>query len=102
MSAAVDPLVAPLPAEVPLNHAPLVRVIAQLRFPEILSVEQRDFVAPFQEAIRQNPEMIDAYILLADLHVQLGEDGEAVRLANLAEQLNPADPRLPTLRGKIR
>jgi uncharacterized protein (TIGR04255 family) len=30
----------------------LVRVIAQLRFPEVLSVEQRDFVAPFQEAIR--------------------------------------------------
>lgn len=48
----MDPLVAPPPAEVPLKHAPLVRVIAQLRFPEVLSVEQRDFVAPFQEAIR--------------------------------------------------
>lgn len=48
----MDPLVAPLPAEVPLKNAPLVRVIAQLRFPEILSVEQRHFVAPFQEAIR--------------------------------------------------
>lgn len=52
MSATVDPLVAPLPAEVPLKDAPLLRVIAQLRFPEILSVEQRDFVAPFQEAVR--------------------------------------------------
>jgi uncharacterized protein (TIGR04255 family) len=52
MSAIDDPLVAPLPAEIPLKNAPLVRVIAQLRFPEILSVEQRDFVAPFQEAIR--------------------------------------------------
>jgi len=52
MNATVDPLVAPLPAEVPLKNAPLERVIAQLRFPEILSVEQRDFVAPFQEAIR--------------------------------------------------
>lgn len=52
MSATVDPLVAPLPAEVPLRDTPLVRVIAQLRFPEILSVEQREFVAPFQEAIR--------------------------------------------------
>ncbi|MCU0692924.1 MAG: TIGR04255 family protein [Polyangiaceae bacterium] len=48
----VDPLVAPPPVEVPLKDAPLVRVIAQLRFPELLSVEQRDFVAPFQEAIR--------------------------------------------------
>ena len=49
---AFDPLVARAPAGVPLKDAPLVRVIAQLRFPEILSVEQRDFVAPFQEAIR--------------------------------------------------
>ncbi len=52
MSDTIDPLVAPLPPEVPLKDAPLVRVITQLRFPEILSVEQRDFVAPFQEAIR--------------------------------------------------
>lgn len=47
-----DPLVALPPAEVPLADAPLVRVIAQVRFPEILAAEQRDFVAPFQEAIR--------------------------------------------------
>ncbi len=47
-----DPLVAAPPAEVPLRDAPLVRVIAQVRFPLVLSVEQRDFVAPFQEAIR--------------------------------------------------
>lgn len=52
MSATVDPLVAPPPPEIPLRNAPLVRVIAQLRFPEVLSIEQRDFVAPFQEAIR--------------------------------------------------
>lgn len=52
MSAIVDPLVAPPPSEVPLKDAPLVRVIAQLRFPEILSIGQTDFVAPFQEAIR--------------------------------------------------
>jgi len=48
----VDPLVAPPPAEVPLKNSPLVRVIAQVRFPEILAIEQRDFVAPFQEALR--------------------------------------------------
>jgi uncharacterized protein (TIGR04255 family) len=35
-----------------MKDAPLVRVIAQLRFPEILSIEQGNFVAPFQEAIR--------------------------------------------------
>lgn len=35
-----------------MDRAPLVRVIAQVRFPLVAAVEQRDFVAPFQEAIR--------------------------------------------------
>jgi len=48
-----NPLTSPTPTEVPLTDAPLVRVIAQLRFPEILSVERREFVAPFQEALRE-------------------------------------------------
>ncbi len=47
-----NPLTAPVPAEVPLTDAPLVRVIAQVRFPPILSLEKREFIAPFQEAIR--------------------------------------------------
>lgn len=47
-----DPFTESSPDEVPLANAPLVRVIAQVRFPEILAIEQRDFVAPFQEAIR--------------------------------------------------
>jgi uncharacterized protein (TIGR04255 family) len=53
MSALTDPLVGPPPKEVPLKDAPLVRVIAQVRFPEILAIEQREFVAPFQEALRK-------------------------------------------------
>lgn len=74
MNANVDPFVAPLPVEVPLKDAPLVRVIVQLRFPEILSVEQRDFVAPFQEAIRST------YSVLRQEHTQgilLGSGGVA-------------------------
>ena len=47
-----DPLTAPIPAEVPLPNAPLLRVIAQIRFPQVLSIEKREFVAPFQEALR--------------------------------------------------
>jgi uncharacterized protein (TIGR04255 family) len=48
-----NPLIAPSSAEVPpLKDTPLVRVIAQVRFPEVLAIEQRDFVAPFQEALR--------------------------------------------------
>ena len=66
------------------------------------SGKPRDAIPAFQEAIRQNPEIVDAYILLADLHVQLGERAEATELAKLAERLNPSDPRLPVLRQKIR
>ncbi len=38
----------------PLARLPLVRVIAQVRFPVIASVEKREFIAPFQEAIRRD------------------------------------------------
>lgn len=47
-----DPLTDPPPPEVPLSHAPLVRVIAQILFPEVLSITKPDFVASFQEALR--------------------------------------------------
>ena len=48
----VNPLIATPPPEVPLKNAPLVRAIAQVRFPPILSIEQQMFVGAFQEAIR--------------------------------------------------
>lgn len=47
-----DPLVDPPPAEVPLRDAPLVRVIAQVRFPIESSVDKGEVVEPFQDAIR--------------------------------------------------
>ena len=47
-----NPFRAPDPTEVPLSSAPLVRVIAQLRFAPIASLGQLGFIAPFQEAIR--------------------------------------------------
>ena len=50
---AADPLVDPPPVEVPLQDAPLVRVIAQVRFPLVIAIEGRELVAPFQEAIRK-------------------------------------------------
>ncbi len=65
------------------------------------SGQQPEAIPAFQEAIRQNPEKIDAYILLADLHLQSGETGKAIQLAALAETLDPADPRVPALRRKI-
>jgi uncharacterized protein (TIGR04255 family) len=47
-----NPLIATPPPEVPLTDAPLVRAIAQVRFPPILSIEQQAFVGSFQETIR--------------------------------------------------
>lgn len=52
MERPLNPLVGPPPVEVPLVSAPLVRVIAQVRFPMVASIERRDYIAPFQEAIR--------------------------------------------------
>lgn len=46
------PLHGPSPPEVPLPHAPLVSVIAQVRFPMLLTVHNRNRVAILQEAIR--------------------------------------------------
>lgn len=62
------PLAGPPPAEVPLATPPLVRVITQVRFPVIASVEKREFIAPFQEAIRKDypvlrPEQSQSVVL---------------------------------------
>ena len=53
MNAIPNPLTSPAPPEIPLPGAPLVRVIAQVRFPLVASVESQEFIAPFQEAIRK-------------------------------------------------
>ena len=49
-----NPLVSAPPKEVPLPRSPLVRVLAQIRFPPIVSIEKRDFIASFQESIRED------------------------------------------------
>jgi uncharacterized protein (TIGR04255 family) len=55
-----NPLQAPTPKEIPLKDAPLVRVLAQLRFPKITSIVRDDFIGPFQEAIRQEYPVLRA------------------------------------------
>jgi len=47
-----DPINDTPPVEIPLRDPPLIRVLAQISFPPILSVEDKKFIAPFQEAIR--------------------------------------------------
>lgn len=68
MTTDFDPLTVGPPAEILLKNAPLVRVIAQLRFPTIAAIEQRNFLAAFQEAIRAEypvlrPEMTKSVLL---------------------------------------
>ena len=48
-----DPLTETRPPEVPLTRAPLIRVLTQVRFPVVASVEKQEFIGPFQEAIRK-------------------------------------------------
>ncbi|MBW2703776.1 MAG: TIGR04255 family protein [Deltaproteobacteria bacterium] len=52
MESEYNPITGSPPEEVPLKNAPLVRVIIQVRFPVIASIVRRDFIGPFQEAIR--------------------------------------------------
>jgi uncharacterized protein (TIGR04255 family) len=52
MTAVENPLSMTVPAEIHLKHAPLVSVLAQLRFPAQPGFDQRETVAPFLEALR--------------------------------------------------
>jgi len=47
-----DPLVGKPPSRIQLRSAPLVRVLGQVRFGKIISINQENFIAPFQEHIR--------------------------------------------------
>lgn len=53
-----NPLIDPPPTEIPLPRAPLVRVIAQVKFPMVAAIEKAEVVAPFQSLLR------DAYPLM--------------------------------------
>lgn len=50
----LNPLRGAPPPELPLTDAPLVRVMAQVRFPLIASIEKQEFIGAFQEGIRQD------------------------------------------------
>jgi len=55
-----DPLMDDSPKEVPLKNAPLLRAIAQVRFPPITGIQRADFIGPFQEAIRSEYPVLRA------------------------------------------
>ncbi len=49
-----DPFHGLVPETIPLTDPPLAGVLVQVRFPEILSIAKKDFVADFQEKIRRD------------------------------------------------
>lgn len=46
--------------EVRLARPPLVSVVAQLKFPPVVSIARQDFIAPFQEALRDRYPILRA------------------------------------------
>lgn len=62
----------------------------------------RDALPSFRQALRHNPEHVESYLLLADLHRQLGENQQALSLLDEGLALNPTDPRLRQLRAAIK
>lgn len=69
-----DPFLAPAPEQVALLQAPLVRVIAQIRFPKSLAVEDRATAAAFQKLVQ------DEYPVLRHEQIQsviVGPEGTA-------------------------
>ncbi|WP_083541651.1 TIGR04255 family protein [Sinorhizobium americanum] len=53
-----DPLHGEHVQHVPLRNAPLVRVLSQVRFPDVTVAPDRNFVAAFQQAIRRRYPLV--------------------------------------------
>ena len=83
-----SPLTAPPPPQVPLTDSPLVRVIAQVRYPLVTSIEKREFIADFQEAVRK-----DYPVLRAEQgnSVVLGPQGVVDSRSNTAWRFHEVD-----------
>jgi tetratricopeptide (TPR) repeat protein len=62
----------------------------------------REAVPSFRQAIRDNPEHIESYLLLADLHRQLRETNQALAVLTNGLALNPSDPRLLQLQAILK
>lgn len=109
-----DPLLDPPPGEVPLRDAPLVRVIAQLRFPIESSVEKAELVEAFQDAIRsaypvlreEDAQAVTAQVPNAILRVESGKawrflDMEANWRVSLNRQFLALETREYTSRAEF-
>lgn len=87
MTVEENPLIGPAPKEIFLPDAPLVRVIAQVRFSSILAVQNSEHIAPFQEAIRSVYPVLEQEhvpsLLVSPDGVAAGQEAVAWRFSSL-------------------
>ncbi len=75
----MNPLTDPAPEEVPLAAAPLERVLAQVKFPMIVSINNPAFVGPFQEEIRDRfPDLKEDRIKTVRFDLEGGKSESSV------------------------
>lgn len=76
--------------EVPLRNAPIVSVIAQVRFPAVISIQpDSSFVAPFQEALRKDYPVLRQE---RQLQVLIGPSGALPQDAGVILRFEQQDP----------
>ena len=73
-----EPLGGPAPAEVNLREPPLVRVLAQIRFPDILRIDAKADVAGLQEEIRGDYPLFEQQTI-QQVQFQVGASEPAIR-----------------------
>ena len=67
----------------------------------VRSGKRAEAVPSFREALRHNPEHVEIYVLLGDLHRQLGQRDEALKVVREGRALAPAEPRLRQLEAQL-
>lgn len=65
--------------EVTLPHSPLIRVVAQVRFPPVASLANQEFIAPFQEKLRRDYPILRKE---QELGLIIGPSGAATQPTN--------------------
>jgi uncharacterized protein (TIGR04255 family) len=76
--------------EVPLRNAPIVSVIAQVRFPAVMSIQpDSSFVAPFQEALRKDYPILRQE---RQLQILLGPSGALPQDGGMILRFEQQDP----------
>jgi len=78
------PLSGPPPAEVPLPNAPLVKVIVQVKFPQLLKISDGKDLSEFQELIREDYPFL-----------------EPKEVDNQTIEIGPGGPKVQTSRSVI-